>query len=81
MWLQVVSFLALALSLAGNTLINFQRKIGFVVWIASNVAWIAVNFMGTVNWAQVAMFVVYAGLNVHGWLKWTRAERGCRKHY
>ena len=66
----IVSFVALVLSLAGNALINFRKRIGFFVWILSNVAWIAVNMMGTPNWSQIVMFVVYVALNVHGWIAW-----------
>ena len=66
----IVSFVALALSLSGSALINFRRRVGFPVWIASNVAWIVVNMMGTPNWSQIAMFVVYMAMNVHGWIKW-----------
>ena len=68
--IDVMSFVALVLSLAGNALINFRKRIGFFVWILSNVAWIAVNMMGTPNWSQIAMFVVYMAMNVHGWMKW-----------
>ena len=70
----IMSFVALVLSLAGNALINFRKRIGFFVWILSNVAWIAVNMMGTPNWSQIAMFVVYTALNVHGWIKWGKIE-------
>ena len=70
----IVSFVALALSLSGSALINFRRTAGFFVWIASNVAWIAVNLMGTPNWSQIAMFVVYMAMNVHGWVSWGRNE-------
>ena len=70
----IISFVALVLSLAGNALINFRKRIGFFVWIASNVAWIAVNMMGTPNWSQIVMFVVYVALNVHGWFKWGKIE-------
>ena len=70
----IMSFVALVLSLAGNALINFRKRIGFFVWILSNVAWIAVNMMGTPNWSQIAMFVVYTALNVHGWMKWGKIE-------
>ena len=72
--IDVMSFVALVLSLAGNALINFRKRIGFFVWILSNVAWIAVNMMGTPNWSQIAMFVVYTALNVHGWMKWGKIE-------
>ena len=70
----IMSFVALVLSLAGNALINFRKRIGFFVWILSNVAWIAVNMMGTPNWSQIAMFVVYVVFNVHGWMKWGKIE-------
>ena len=70
----IMSFVALVLSLAGNALINFRKRIGFFVWILSNVAWIAVNMMGTPNWSQIAMFVVYTALNAHGWMKWGKIE-------
>ena len=72
--IDVMSFVALVLSLAGNALINFRKRIGFFVWILSNVAWIAVNMMGTPNWSQIAMFVVYVVFNVHGWMKWGKIE-------
>lgn len=71
----MVSFVALVLSLSGNMLINFRRRIGFFVWIASNVAWIAVNMMGVPNWSQIAMFVVYIVFNVHGWITWGMAKK------
>ena len=70
----IMSFVALVLSLAGNALINFRKRIGFFVWILSNVAWIAVNMMGTPNWSQIAMFVVYMAMNVHGWVSWGKDE-------
>ena len=70
----IMSFVALVLSLAGNALINFRKRIGFFVWILSNVAWIAVNMMGTPNWSQIAMFVVYVVFNVHGWVSWGKIE-------
>ena len=70
----IVSFVALALSLSGSTLINFRRRAGFFVWIASNVTWIVVNLMGTPNWSQIAMFVVYMAMNVHGWVSWGKDE-------
>ena len=70
----IMSFVALVLSLAGNALINFRKRIGFFVWILSNVAWIAVNMMGTPNWSQIVMFVVYMAMNVHWWIAWGKIE-------
>ncbi len=71
----VVSLFALLFSLAGNALINFRKRFGFVIWIASNVLWIVVNFMGKPNWSQIAMFVAYMALNVHGLVTWGNEGR------
>lgn len=54
--------------------INFRKRIGFFVWILSNVAWIAVNMMGVPNWSQIVMFVVYMAMNVHGWVSWGKID-------
>lgn len=74
MLLHVLSVLSLILSLAGNILVNYKKRYGFVVWIASNISWIAVNLVGETNWPQVVMFVVYAGLNVQGFILWSRKK-------
>ncbi len=75
MSIQIVSVLALVASLTGNTLINFKKKVGFIVWILSNILWIVVNLMGTPNWSQIIMFIVYMALNVHGYVTWTKAKK------
>ena len=67
-----LSFAALACSLGGNVLVNCRRQSGFVVWIASNMLWIAVNISGEPNWCQVAMFIAYVCLNVQGFVNWGR---------
>lgn len=74
MLLHVLSVLSLILSLAGNILVNYKKRYGFVVWIASNISWIVVNLVGETNWPQVVMFVVYAGLNVQGFILWSRKK-------
>ena len=70
--LNIVSFCAFLLSISGNLLVNLRKKSGFVLWIVSNALWILVNFIGPTNWSQVALFVVYALLNVHGYIKWSK---------
>ena len=67
---QILSAAALVLSLSGNVLINRRVKSGFIVWMASNVAWIVVNVLEKPNWYMIAMFVVYILFNLHGWLNW-----------
>ena len=70
-----LSIIALILSLIGNILVNYKKKLGFVIWISSNVFWIIVNFMGSVNYPQVIMYLIYAVLNVQGYINWRKSEK------
>lgn len=70
-----LSIIALILSLIGNILVNYKKKLGFIIWISSNVFWIVVNFMGDVNYPQVIMYLVYAVLNVQGYINWRKSEK------
>ena len=72
MMVGVLSFMALVSSLAGNALVNYRVRNGFLVWIVSNVLWILVNVAGDMNVCQVLMFVVYMCLNVQGYVLWGR---------
>ena len=73
-----LSIIALILSLIGNILVNYKKKLGFIIWISSNVFWIAVNFMGEMNYPQVIMYLIYAGLNVQGYINWRKSENKVR---
>lgn len=68
----ILSVIALILSLTGNILVNLRKRSGFAIWIASNLCWIAVNFVGTMNIPQVIMYLVYVGLNVQGFIFWRK---------
>lgn len=70
-----LSIIALILSLVGNVLVNYKKKLGFVIWISSNVFWIVVNFLGDVNYPQVIMYVIYAILNIQGYINWRKGEK------
>ena len=67
-----LSIIALIFSLVGNILVNFKKKLGFIIWTVSNVFWIVVNFIGDMNYPQVIMYLVYAGLNVQGYINWSK---------
>jgi nicotinamide riboside transporter PnuC len=71
----ILSVIALVLSLTGNILINYKKRIGYIVWIASNIAWIAVNVTGQFNIPMVIMYVVYVALNVQGFVLWSRKNK------
>ena len=63
-----ISTIALFASLAGNVLINMQKRAGFVVWILANLMWIAYNVTCHLNWQQLAMYAVYTALSAHGFM-------------
>lgn len=72
----VLSIFGLVSTISGNVLINFRRRIGFLVWIIGNVLWILVNVFGTFNVFMVIMYVLYAALNVDGWIRWKKIQKG-----
>ena len=74
-WLLFMSIVSLFLSLLGNILVNYKMKIGFLVWIASNISWIAVNFIGETNYPQIIMFFVYVCLNTQGYVLWSKKNQ------
>lgn len=71
----VFSVIALVLALTGNILVNFRKKLGFVIWTLSNVFWIIVNFLGTLNVPQVIMYLVYITLNIQGFIVWSKKDK------
>lgn len=75
MIINIISIIATFLSLLGNYLVICKKIIGFPVWIASNILWILVNFLGEPNFSQIFMFVVYAATSAYGWYKWVYDRR------
>ena len=75
MALIIFSVLSLVLALSGNLLINYKKKIGFYIWIASDVTWIIVNFLGKPNYPQILMYVVYIAINIDGIIRWTKMSK------
>lgn len=72
--IDLVSAIALILALSGNILINFKKKIGYIIWIASNIAWIVVNVIGYFNTSMVLMYMAYVVLNAMGFVQWSKKE-------
>lgn len=70
----IFSIISLILSLVGNILINRKMKLGFYIWILSNVSWIVVNFLSTPNYPQIIMYICYAFINIEGIIKWSKDE-------
>lgn len=73
--MDALSILALVCSLGGNILVNYKKRIGFIVWLISNILWIAVNLLNETNWCQIIMFVVYMCLNIQGFIYWGKKNK------
>ena len=74
MLLTVLSIISCVLAITGNMFINFKKRIGFIIWILSNISCIIVNFIGYTNYPQVLMYIVYAIINIDGFIRWKRKE-------
>lgn len=79
MWLKIFSILSLILSLSGNLLINYKKKIGFYIWIASDISWIVVNFLQKPNYPQILMYVIYIIINVDGIIRWSNGGKNIER--
>lgn len=75
MLINIISVIALILSLVGNILINRKNKLGFYIWTLSNIVWIIVNFISIPNYPQIIMYLCYACINIDGIIKWTKDEK------
>lgn len=65
----IVSWLAAALAVTGNVLVIWKSRWGYVLWLMSNGYYIWYNWrLGSS--AQAALFVVYTGLSVWGFIRW-----------
>lgn len=71
----VLSALGAIFSLGGNIAIAKKRKVGWLIWIAGNIAWIGVNLLGEFNAAMVLMYVAYLGINIKGFIDWNKQEK------
>ena len=68
----ILSILGSIFSLGGNVLIARKRRSGWLVWIAGNITWILVNFLGEMNVPMVLMYVAYFIINVTGYKEWCK---------
>lgn len=70
----VVSVLGALCSLFGNVLIMLKKKSGWLVWILGNILWIVYNFLSEFNLPMVIMYIVYAIINVCGFVRWKKQD-------
>lgn len=72
--MEILTYIALALSVIGNILVNNQKKSGYVAWIISNLLWIIFAIYSNIP-AQLIMFIIYTILSIHGFSKWKAIEK------
>lgn len=68
----IVSVIACILSIAGKICVNYKKRINFALFMTGYVLWIVYYACTTPNIPQMVMYIVYAALSVHGWLKWRK---------
>ena len=64
----VLSILGGVFSLGGNVLIARKKRSGWWIWILGNLAWLGVNFLGTMNIPMVVMYIFYLITNIAGYV-------------
>lgn len=70
-----ITYLATFLSILGNIFIVKKSRIGYWIWIASNIFWIYVDYKIPEMSAQIIMMVFYIILNVWGLYEWRGKEK------
>ncbi|MHA1558199.1 MAG: nicotinamide mononucleotide transporter [Alphaproteobacteria bacterium] len=63
-----------AVTIYGTLLNSQQKKIGFLVWGLCNVAWLFVDAYRGI-WAQSALYSVFIGFNIYGWMQWSKKAK------
>lgn len=66
------------LSILGTVLNIKKKKICFVIWLFTNLAWFIYDLM-TNNYPQAALFGVYTLLSIWGIYEWRKTKRGANK--
>jgi len=63
-----------AITIYGTFLNSRQNKYGFIIWGLCNCAWLGVDLSRGI-YAQGALYVVFIGFNIYGWLQWRQKEK------
>ncbi len=69
-----LDWVAMGTSLLAVYLLGQKNRLGFASFLVSNAIWVVVGMLAT-SWGIVAGNVIFFGLNVRGWLKWTAASQ------
>jgi hypothetical protein len=71
---ETLSWILVALSLAGNIFVVKKNVLGQYLWALSNIGWISYDVWIGAN-SQAFLFAVYLGMCVWGIIAWSKAEK------
>lgn len=66
-----ITWILTATSVLGAALNAMGRRVGFVVWMASNTGWVVANATRGL-WPEAALFSAYLGFSMVGFFMWGR---------
>jgi hypothetical protein len=66
-----VDWLAMCLTFSAIYLLGNKSRLGFLIMIAGNLCWSAIGIWAQ-SYAMVAANLGFVGMNVRGFVKWTR---------
>ena len=72
--IEAVGFLAFVLNVVGNLLLAWKRMSGWLVRIASIVAW-GIYAANITSWPMMANAVTFFGINCVGFYRWRRESQ------
>lgn len=72
---EIFTWSLMAITVFGTFLNARQNVYGFLVWGLCNLCWLVVDLSRGI-YAQAALYVVFIGFNIYGWLKWRKNDLG-----
>lgn len=73
MVITILTWVAAISSIGGNLGVIYKKLWGMQLWTIGSVLWI-IYALQTKNHAQLAMFLIYTGLNIKGWIEWSKEK-------
>ncbi len=74
-WVEWVGFAATATNLWGNWMLARLQKGGWWLRLLTNAIWIVYAFYAEQGLPVMVNHVLFLGINVSGWMKWSAASR------
>ena len=76
----ILTYIMAAIALVGSIFNARRLRVGFAIWIVTNVFWIVWNaFIG--EYAQVALYVANLIISTYGFIRWRKPYKNLDKFY